>query len=51
VQQLSPPDNTTGVPNNTNLVMTFNENVTKGEGIILISYSGTQLAVDVNSPP
>jgi methionine-rich copper-binding protein CopC len=50
VLQVSPPDNTTGVPNNTNLVMTFSENVFKGQGTILISYPGTQLTVDVTSP-
>ena len=50
VSALSPADNATGVAVNANLVITFNENVQKGTGNILVKESGviTQ-TIDVTS--
>ncbi len=48
-QEFNPEDNATGVPTNTDLTMTFSKNIRKGRGIILVSYGGTQIPVDVTS--
>lgn len=50
VNTYSPADNATGVSNTTNLVLTFNENIQKGTGTILVKEGGviTQ-TIDVTS--
>ena len=50
VNSYSPADNATGVSNTANLVLTFNENVQKGTGSILIKEGGiTTQTIDVTS--
>jgi len=46
----SPADNSTNVSNTANLVLTFNENIQKGTGNILVKESGiTTQTIDVTS--
>ena len=50
VTTYSPADNSTNVSNTANLVLTFNENIQKGSGNILIKESGvTTQTIDVTS--
>ncbi len=46
VVSLSPPDNATGVALNTNLIITFNENVQKGTGNIVLKKSSDNSVVE-----
>ena len=46
----SPADNSTNVSNTANLVLTFNENIQKGTGTILVKEGGvTTQTIDVTS--
>ncbi|HEX6171909.1 MAG TPA: Ig-like domain-containing protein, partial [Chitinophagaceae bacterium] len=51
VSNYSPADNSINVSNTANLVLTFNENIQKGTGNIIIKESGATLqTIDVTSP-